>query len=382
MDPAERRWSLAAAIASIAVFGIGIGAGAPLLALMLEARGTDASINGINTAVTFIGVMLGPLLTPRLVARFGFKGFLLLALPLSIVLTLLLKPLDSLTLWFPLRFLGGVVGSAIFTATEAWISQLAGDRHRGRIVAIYASSLSAGFAAGPLVLTFTGVAGWAPFIVCAVIEIVAMLPLLGVPGGGGQFLSAGSHPLAMMARMPGVVLIVALFGMYEGTIVALLPVWGERAGLATPIAASLLSAIFTGAIVMQFPIGWLSDRFSRRPALRLCAIVGLGGAALLPFLPGDVPVLFIVLLIWGGFATSIYPIALSTIGDRFKGADLINANAALVVAYGLGAFIGPVLGGAAMDAFNPHGVIVVLALMFAVLLIANFWPAGPSRPEL
>jgi MFS family permease len=382
LTAARRRWSLAAAISSIAVFGIGIGLGAPLLALMLEARGTDASLNGINAAVMFIGVMLGPLLTPRLVQRFGFKGFLLAALPLSLVLFLLLKVFDDLVVWFPLRFVGGIAGSAIFTATEAWISQLAGGKSRGRLVAVYASSLSAGFALGPLVLSITGIAGWPPFIASAVIGVIAMLPLLRASDGGARFDSAGTHPLAMMARMPAIVVTVMVFGMYEGSIVALLPVWGERAGLAPAIAASLLSAVFAGSIALQFPVGWLSDRRGRRPAMRLCAVIGLAGAVLLPPLSGSVPGLFLVLVIWGGFASSLYPIALSMIGDRFGGADLMNANAALIVAYGFGAFIGPVLGGAAMDAWNPHGILVVLALMFAALLAMTFRPATDrDRPS-
>ena len=37
----ERRWSLAAAIASVTVFGLSVGQGGPLLPLLLEQRGTD-----------------------------------------------------------------------------------------------------------------------------------------------------------------------------------------------------------------------------------------------------------------------------------------------------------------------------------------------------
>ena len=169
------------------MFGIGIGVSAPLLSLMLESRGTNSLLTGLNTGITFIGVIVGPLLTPRLVGRFGFKYFLLVALPLSLVLFLLLKPLDSIGMWFVLRFLGGIVGSGIFTATEAWISQLAGDTGRGRIIGIYAASLSACFAIGPLVLSLTGIAGWPPFLACIVIELAAMLPLLAVPSAGGRF---------------------------------------------------------------------------------------------------------------------------------------------------------------------------------------------------
>jgi MFS family permease len=380
MNERERRWGLAAAISSIAVFGVGIGIGAPLLSLMLESRGVDASLNGLNAAVSFFGVILGPLLMPRLVARFGFKYFLLAAVPLSTVAFLLLKAFDDLGIWFILRFSEGVLGSSIFAATEAWINQLAGDERRGRILGFYTASLSAGFALGPIVLSQLGIAGWGPFIARAATAAIAMLPLLMVPGGRGKLDLAGTHPVAVMARMKPIVAIVILFGIYEGSAVSLLSVWGERAGLSTGLAASLVATVFIGAIALQIPIGYLSDRIGRNATMRLCAVLGIAGAALLPLIADRPPLLIIVLVIWGGFATGLYPVALGMIGDRFRGGDLLNANAGLVVSYGIGAFIGPSLAGVAMDLWNPNGMMAVLALLFAVLLVTTLWRGDAARP--
>ncbi len=380
MNESERRWSLAAAISSIAVFGVGIGIGGPLLSLMLEGRGTDSSITGLNAGAGFAGVLIGPMLMPRLVSRFGFRNFLLTALPLSLVLFLLLKPFDSIGMWFVLRFFGGLCGSSIFAASEAWISQLVGDKARGRTMGIYAASLSAGFAVGPAILTQTGVAGWPPFIACAVIAIVAMLPLLAVPSVGGDAALAGSHPIVMIRRMKPVVALVILFAMYEGSAIALLPVWGERSGLSVATAASLISAIFVGAILLQVPVGLFSDFAGRKTTIRVCAAVGMAGAILLPLLAGHRVPLLIAAAIWGGFATGLYPVALATIGDRFRGADLLNANAGLVIAYGTGALIGPIVGGAAMDAWNPHGIALMLAAMFGAVLIMSWWRRGTALP--
>lgn len=380
MTDSERRWSLAAAISTIAVFGIGIGIGGPLLSLVLEGRGTDSSITGLNAGAGFAGVLIGPLMMPPLVARFGFKNFLLTVLPISLVLFLLLKPLDSVGAWFVLRFFGGLCGSSIFAASEAWISQLVGDGARGRVMGIYTASLSAGFAIGPLILSQTGVTGWAPFIACAIIEVIAMLPLLAVRGGSDHATLAGSHPFTMIRQMKTVVTLVVLFAMYEGSTIALLPVWGERSGLSATSAASLISAVFVGAILLQIPIGFVSDLVGRTTTVRVCAAIGMAGAILLPFLAGHRLPLMIAVVIWGGFTTGLYPVALAIIGDRFRGADLLNANAGLVIAYGTGALIGPIVGGAAMDAWNPHGIAVMLAAMFGALLLMTWWRGGIAPP--
>jgi predicted MFS family arabinose efflux permease len=130
-------------------------------------------------------------------------------------------------------------------------------------------------------------------------------------------------------------------------------------------------------------IGWLSDRLSRIAALRLCSVVGLVGAVVLLSVSASPLVLFGLLFVWGGVASGIYPVALSMAGDRFRGGDLVSANAAIIIAYGLGGLVGPAMGGAAMDIRNPQGLLWLFVLLFAGLL-AGIWRAfgrgrGPDR---
>ncbi len=379
----ERRWSLAAAIASVTVFGLSVGQAGPLLSLLLEQRGIDATLNGMNAGATFIGVLIGPLLAPRLIQRFGIRDFLLICFGLDIALFLAMKPLDSITEWFILRPLNAAVGSSIFTAGEAWINQLAGDTGRGRILGVYAAALSAGFGLGPLILSLTGVIGWPPFVANAVISALAAVPLAGVHRAGDTFGSEGAAtPLRMFARAPGIMATVAVFGLYEATLVNLLPIWGVRSGLDQRLTAATLSAIFFGSIVLQVAIGWLSDRLSRVAALRLCSIVGLAGAALLANVPVPPAILFVVLFIWGGTASGIYPVALSIAGDRFRRGELVSVNAAMIIAYGLGGLVGPPLGGIAMDIRNPQGLLWLFVILFGALIAALLFARTTRRPVL
>ena len=87
-----------------------------------------------------------------------------------------------------------------------------------------------------------------------------------------------------------------------------------------------------------------------------------------------------LLFLWGGLAAGIYPVALSMAGERFRGADLVAINAAIIISYGLGSLIGPVLGGVAMDLWNPQGLMAMLALVFVLFLAATVGPAIPARP--
>ncbi|HEV2549098.1 MAG TPA: MFS transporter [Stellaceae bacterium] len=379
---AERRRGLAAAIASVAVFGIGIGLAAPLLSLLLERSGTEAALTGLNASAIFLGVVLGPMLAPLLVRRLGIRGFLLLFLALDIVFFLALKVFESFAAWFVLRVLLGTVGSGIFTATEAWINLLARDDERGRVIGIYAAFLSAGFGVGPLMLAATGTTGWAPFLAASAISAVAALPLLMAGGSARGFgREPARNPLAMFARAPFIVAAVAMFGFYESALISLLPVWGVRMGFDERLAAACLTAVYFGAIALQVPIGWLSDRLTRRAAMLLCALVGFLGAALVMAIGADAVPLFIVLFLWGGFATGIYPVALSMAGERFRGADLVTINAAIIIAYGLGSLMGPPLGGVAMDLWNPHGLLAMLTALFAALTALSLAERGARDRE-
>lgn len=370
----ERRWSLAAAIAATAAFGMSLGFSAPLLSLLLEERGTATSLTGLNAAATYLGVILGPLWTPRLVRRFGMRSFLLACLGLDVVLLLAMRPLDGFWEWFALRLLMGMAGSALFTAAEAWINLLAGDASRGRVIGIYMATLSGGFALGPLLLALTGIAGWPPFLAGALVAALAAPPLLGV---GARARGLGREPagsaLAIFRKAPFIVLAGGLYGFFEATALALLPIWGVRTGLAPAAAAGLLTALGLGSVALQLPIGLLSDKMARLGVLQLCALAGLAGAALLPLAAraGNLAI-FAAVPLWGGFAAGIYPVTLAIAGARFRGAELVSANAALIIAYGLGSLLGPSLGGVAMDLWNPDGLVVAFALLFALFIALTF----------
>lgn len=366
---------MAAAIAAVTVFGLGIGQGGPLLPLLLESRGTDTTINGLNAAASFLGVILGPLLAPRCARRLGIRNLLLACFALDMTVFALMKPFDGIATWFALRFLLGVIGSSIFTVSEASINLLADDATRGRLIGLYAAALSAGFALGPLLLSATGIHGWPPFLANIAITATAALPLLGV-GNFGRDL--GREPvasvLALFTTVPFMLCAVAVFGLYETALMTLLPIWGVRMGLTARLAAATVSAAYLGAIALQFPIGWLSDKMARPTVLRLCGVAGCSGAVLLSFVAASPPLpvrlLFVLLFLWGGIVAGIYPVALGMAGDRFRGSELVSVNAAIIMAYGSGALLGPPLGGAAMDIWNPQGL-----LGFFVLLFAAFLPA-------
>lgn len=251
------------------------------------------------------------------------------------------------------------------------------------MIGIYAAALSAGLGLGPLVLTITGIRGWPPFLANAALVLLAMLPLLAATESAQDPGREHSpNPLVYMRRAALIVSVAALFGLLESANFSLLPIWGVRSGLTVTEASALVSTIYLGGAVLQVPIGVLSDKISRINALRFCALVGASGAALL--LARHIPLvaLYPLLLVWGGIMSGIYPVALGMAGDRFAGAEMVSANAAIIMGYALGALVGPGLGGAAMQLWNPQGLPAMMAVLFTGLLIMTGVRNHGSSTEL
>jgi MFS family permease len=139
-----------------------------------------------------------------------------------------------------------------------------------------------------------------------------------------------------------------------------------RSGYTEAHAALCVTAMALGSIVFQYPIGALADRMRRRDLLALCAATGIAGAALAPFAVHSPYLLYVLLFVWGGVILGVYSIGLMMLGERFSDSDLANANASFVMLYCLGMLLGPAGEGVALDAWNPHGLVLALGIICAV----------------
>ena len=162
-----RRQSLTAILVCMSVYGITLGMTSPLLSLILEARGTERTLIGLNAAMPALAMLVVSPALPRLVAGLGFRPFLFGCLAVELVSFLALPVFDHLYAWFPIRFVMGASAAGLFIVGETWVNQIAGEASRGRIMGLYVAVMSAGFGAGPLLLVLTGTEGWTPFLVGA-----------------------------------------------------------------------------------------------------------------------------------------------------------------------------------------------------------------------
>jgi MFS family permease len=170
--------------------------------------------------------------------------------------------------------------------------------------------------------------------------------------------------------IPVLLFAVIAFGFFDGSVLALWVVYAFHQGQGEASAALSLSAIIMGNVVLQFPIGWLADRMSRRHLLAALAAVTFCGAAVLPLIGLGTWWSLLYLVIWGAAAFGVYTLSLTLIGQHLLGIQLVAATAAFGMAWGAGALAGPGITGFFMDTFGPSMLPLTVALTYGLLTAA------------
>jgi predicted MFS family arabinose efflux permease len=367
---AERRLSLFAAIISISIVGASFGHTLPFFAVRQEALGASSAFVGLNAAMLALAALIATPFLPRLMQRLGARTFLIGSLALIGVGIIGILAADArLWAWFPFRLLIGAGGAGAWVASELWILTLAPPERRGAVLGLYATSLAAGFALGPLALEVTGYDGATPFY-APLLMIAASMALIAISKIPQADDAAPSTPMSrLIPQAPVIFGAAAVFAAAEATVMAIGPIYALALGHGQIAAGRIVVVYGLGTVALQFLIGRLSDVLSPKRLIAVCAIIGIAGALILPFAGQRLSTLFPVVFIWGGAIVGLYTVGLNLLGQRYRGPDLAAGNAGMVFCYNFGALLGPVIAGLALDRFGPNGLPATLAVVFGLYLV-------------
>lgn len=365
--------SRGAVIATAMMFGLTYSLSAALIALDLAKQNLGETLIGANAAMHALGVLVMAFMLPRIVAAVGVRRLVILALVLSAVV-LAAFPATPIWLWFPLRVLLGAASEVLFVLSETWTNSLSSEATRARAMAAYTAALSVGFALGPLILSLVGSAGAAPFLIGSGMALIAAA-FIASPKVKAPAIDQPSKesPLYFMRLAPVAIAAIVLNAAIETAGLSFLALYATSLGWPESGATRLMSCMMVGAILLQLPIGWLGDRMDRMTLVGGLAFAAAAGAMVWPLALANEILTYGLLFVWGGALVGIYTIMLAVVGSRFQGSDLVGIYAAMGLMWGVGALVGPVLAGLAMD-LVPHGLAFFAAavcFVFAVSTVAG-----------
>ena len=371
------RWGTYFAVcAAVISIGLAMGVTMPLVSLRLESWGYGSFAIGIMAATPAIGVLLGASLAGGLASRCStprLMQFCLLAGALSVTGLALLQ---SYAIWIVLRLLLGVTLTVVFILGESWINQLAVEKWRGRLVALYGTGYALSQLCGPLLLSVLGTDTDLGFWFGVSLLIGGSLLLIGRTGAPvvDAHSASGRGLLVFCQRMPAIAWAVMLFAAFEAMMLTLLPIYGLRQGFTQEVALFMASVVVVGDAALQLPIGLLADRISRVTLFRACGVVLLFSSLGIPLLL-HTPVIWPVLVLFGASAGGLFTLSLILIGERFRDDQLVRANAHVAQLWGIGCLIGPLATGAVSQWVSGHA----LPMLMAVGAAAFIWLAWRPR---
>lgn len=303
------RWGSYFAVCSAVIsIGLALGLTMPLVSLRLESWGYGSFAIGVMASTPAVGVLLGAMIAGRLAARVGTPRLMQLCLLTGAASVGLLALLQSYPVWLLLRLLIGVQLTVVFILGESWINQLAVEKWRGRLVALYGTGYALSQLSGPVLLTFIGTADDRGFWFGVCLLIAGSLLLLGRSGAPrvDPHSASGRGLWAFCRGLPAIAWAVVLFAAFEAMILTLLPVYGLRQGFPQAVALAMVSTVVVGDALLQLPIGWLADRVSRSGLFGGCGLVLLLSSLAIPLLL-QTPLIWPLLVLFGASAGVVHP---------------------------------------------------------------------------
>ncbi|CAN7501837.1 MFS transporter [Pararhizobium sp. LjRoot238] len=361
---------MAGIIATVTVFAVAQGLTYPLLSFILERQGTTPGLIGLSAAMTPLGFIVSAPFIPALTRHVGGARLAILCSILAALTLIAIAWTPEVWAWMPLRFLLGFFANPLYVISETWLISITPAPRRGRIMGLYSSIVSGGFAIGPLSLGLVGTQGWPPFMIgivafllCGLI-VLAVVPRLPDMPHEGEATSVGGF----FALAPLLLFAVFTAAAFEQILLSLFSVYGAALGSAEERIASLITCFIAGNAVLQILLGRVAEQFGSTRTMLFCALASLAGCLLLPSIFNSW-LIWPLVFVWGGVSFGIYTMSLIQLGERFTGQALIAGNAAFAFVWGIGGIVGSPATGLAMQLIGHQGLPSSLGLLCCVLAV-------------
>lgn len=391
-------------LSTMTLIGLCVGMTSTLLSLRATIEGFSTMTTGVIMSAYFIGFLFGTTRAPKDIRRVGyiraFGGLAAIASAAVLIQSIWIDP----TIWFITRFISGFALSAMFVIAESWLNTMADNKNRGTMLSVYLVLIYGGLIAGQLILGIADPATFVPFVIIALLINVSLIPILATISVEPTAQKPRKVPVRFLLKQTplgivGIFVAQACYAMFY----AIGPVYAIYIGLSVPQVTVFMAAFIFGGLVLQTPVGLLSDRFDRRLVLAGVTAFGAITAFVLASLDGTAPLLiFAFMAILGGCLLPVYSLAMAHTNDYLETDQMIGATGSLIKVGGVGAIIGAPSVAALMQFgaveffFILMGVLSALICLYAVYrttirakapeqehtILTSLAPAPPSEELL
>ena len=364
-------WSIifpvSALLLGTALLLLGGGLYATLLAIRGIGEGFSSGTIGIIMGAYYLGFLLGCLVCPRLVRNVGHIRTYAALTAIASAASLAHIMLVDAVFWAVLRGMAGFCFAGLYMVIESWLNERATKESRGQVFAVYMMVNLGALGFGQLLLLTADASNFVLFCGVSILISLAAVPLSIASSSPPALAQSAPLTVRRLWQISPLALVACLgVGLGQGSFWSLTPVLTTEAGLGENGTAIFMTFAIFGGLALQWPIGWLSDRYDRRAVI--CGVAGLSAvlaAAIAILTYWAQPLLFYMFAFaYGGWSFAVYSLAVSHANDSAEKTDIVSLSASLLLVYAVGAVGGPLVSGLLMELTDARALYAFIGVVF------------------
>lgn len=363
----------------------GNGLQGTLIAVRGAQEGFSASSIGFMGTAYFAGFLIGCLIIIRMLRAVGhIRAFSALA-AIAASATLLMATVVDEAIWTVARFFSGICFAGLFTVMESWLNSGVPNSARARVLGLYRIVDLGAVTGAQFLIPIIGPEGFPIFAVMAMMISLSLVPVSladrsnPVPPDDVKLDLRRAWQISPIAAIGCVAI-----GMTNSAFRTMSPVYAQAIGMSVADVATFVSLSIIGGAMIQYPLGYASDRSDRRTVLLATTALALAVAIILMLAGSSDRLLnFALIFVFGAFAMPLFSLSAAHANDRAKPNEFVMINAALMLFYSFGAIGGPFAAAAMMEWYGPHALFSFTSVIYAVFIVLILYrmrkrPAAPS----
>ncbi len=371
-----------APLLSLVIVMLGNGFFTTFTSLRFSIEGYPNFVVGVLGGAYYLGMMLGALYVERLISRIGhIRSFALMASINSVIIVVQSFYIDPYS-WTLYRILTGFCTSGFFIAIESWLLLSSGLRSRGKLLSLYMLTLYLAQGFGQFILNASPVQSLIPFAITVILSSLSVIPVSMMRSSGPVLLeSAITNVFQVIKRSPLGPIGCFVSGLIMSSFYGLAPIFAREIHLSLFQISQIMGFTIMGGLLLQWPIGHLSDIFNRRKVIiGITFVLMLVTFALYHSSHFHYYLLLGLMVLFGGISFTLYPLAITYTCDHFSEKKVIGITCSLLLIYGVGCIIGPLISPFFMSYFGPSGLFLYMSILCALFIVICMWRVLHSKP--
>jgi MFS family permease len=348
-------FSIAAIVLSTVILQLGNNMIAPLLVLRASNAGENLGYVGLIPTAYGIGFVFGCFWGQKLINHVGLIRAFAVAAALLASLAIIMHLTSNTAEWIAIRGIMGCSIAIVSTCADSWVGRGTPTAMRGQVMGLYAAVTKLAHVSAPTLLAASIYVSDQGILIAASLFALSLVPvaMAKMPAPEEVMEKKGLSFRALFIAAPSSIAAASAVGLANGAVLNFLPIYGLSINFTMSEAVALLAYAHFGGLLMQWPLGLISDVVGRRAVMATGLIVASAVAIISMQTTSAGNLVFWLVFIWGGTALSIYSIALSHAIDHFEGDNLVSICATMLVTWSTASVMGPVLAGLLMESFGP-----------------------------